>query len=98
MIRTWFKISQPKGFDYQPRYYDRDKEELQKRVSRIEREMQAEQATEATQPEHLRQEISGQWRRSHRKSQHRQSNVMVLIITAALLVGVYLVYQRLVGA
>lgn len=77
-----------KQFSYQPRYYDEQKEELEKRVQKIKREMGIEDDDSANA---YIPNIKGQMRNHYRKNieQKRKSTVRLVVILFVLLALVY---------
>jgi hypothetical protein len=92
MIRFLFKQSQPKRFDFKPRYYNERKEQLNARVEAIRKEMELESGQSSS--EAMRSRINDAWRtRSHNQIRSK-SNLNVLIIAALLVVIAYLLLYR----
>ncbi len=88
-----FKVPKHQRFDYKPRFYDQDKEELQERLQQS--DLKKQDGVEAT-----KARISSGLRRKGgynkmdyetRRRQIRQSNLRLLVMVGALIVLVYLV-------
>lgn len=89
----FFKTPGHKNFDYKPRFYDPDKEALEKRLRNSE-------PLDASDPEVIKARISGAFQRgglygsetyrSQRNKQNKQSNVRLLIILGVLIALVFL--------
>ena len=76
-----------KRFDYKPRYYDEQKEELEERIKKIKREM----GVDENDSKHYIPNIKGQMRGSYSKNlqQKRKSTTRLVVILIALLALVY---------
>jgi hypothetical protein len=89
-----FKTRKPRQFEYQPRYWDPRKEALEARIKRIEQEIAIEKGEKIPPARTLRRGfMRGEGSRSL-KSQHRSSNIRILIILAALSLFLYLYLYR----
>ena len=87
-----FKATQPKGFDFKPRYYDPEKEEFEQRIAAIKAEYAREQGqtTEGVDHSALRGKIRSEWNAvSQRKSANRSANYRVLLIAGLLALAFY---------
>ena len=82
-IPSFIRLPKNKRFNFEPRYYDPIKEELEERTSRIKVELEGEEAST------YRDSISSAFRRKQRRE--KQSNVMQLAFVI-LLVGVFFGY------
>lgn len=95
MKMTLFKQRKPRGFNFQPRYYNPRKEALQNRIATIEREVQQEKQ--------LKEKLGGesQYRAKMRRvstdaitlkrSQNKKSNLRILLF-AGLLAALFYLY------
>ena len=98
MLGGFFKLPKIKQFHYKPRYYDERKEELDKRIAQIKKEM----GVTDEQPEgnkyfrgdyktHIKGQMKGYFKQSRR--QKRTSNIRLLIILLILLaLSWYIIY------
>lgn len=95
---AFLRTEKPKQFNYIPRYYDEQKEELQSRINRIKNQVEAEKTGEYV------PNLKGQFRKRHQafwgqpvKSKGRSiSRWMLLVIYAVLIVAIlYLVLNIL---
>lgn len=78
-----------KQFNFKPRYYDEQKEELENRVRSIKREMGVEDLNDSDKP--YVPNIKGQMRGYFKKNieQKRQSTMRLVLIMAVLLTAAY---------
>ncbi|NOQ24770.1 MAG: hypothetical protein GQ564_05340 [Bacteroidales bacterium] len=78
-----------KRFNFKPRYYNEQKEDLENRVRSIKREMGVEDLKDSDKP--YVPNIKGQMRGYFKKNieQKKQSNVRLIVIMAILLVAAY---------
>ena len=81
-LPSFFKINKHKQFDFIPRYYDPQKEDLEKRIRSIEQEMGANEG-EAYRPSLRKGQMSNYFRGKKRKAQ-KQSNIRLIIILIVL--------------
>ncbi len=90
MLPKFFRTYKNKQFTYTPLYYDRQKEEMEERVKRIERELNGENAGEY-QPGI----IKGSFRhlQSMRKNTNRVSSLRLIIIIMILLAIVFYIFR-----
>lgn len=82
-IPSFIRLPKNKRFNFEPRYYDPIKEEIEERTSRIKYEMEGEEGSSH------RESISSAFRRKQR--QNTQSNIMQFVFVL-LLVGVLFGY------
>ncbi len=82
-LPSFFRIGEPKRFNYQPRYYDEQKEDLQQRIRQIEQEMGVDHG-EAYVPR-IRKGQMGDLFRRRRKKLQKQSNIRLFVIILILL-------------
>lgn len=78
-----------KRFNFKPRYYDEQKEDLESRVRGIKKEMGVEELKDSDKP--YVPNIKGQMRGYFKKNieQKRQSTVRLIVIMAVLLTAAY---------
>jgi len=88
----FFKTREPKRFNYQPRYYDEQKEDLQQRIRQIEQEMGVDNG-EAYVPK-IRKGQMGNLYRKRRKKLQRQSNIRLFIIFLILILISWFLFFR----
>lgn len=89
-IPSFFRTPKPKPFNYIPRYYDEQKEDLEERIRTIEREMGVNKG-EAYRPTIRRGQMSNYFRRKQRRVQ-KQSNIRLVIIILILLFISYFLF------
>lgn len=89
-IPSFFRTPKPKPFNYIPRYYDEQKEELEERIRNIEREMGVDKG-EGYRPTIRRGQMSNYFRRKQRRVQ-KQSNIRLVIIILILLLISYFLF------
>ena len=87
-IPTFFKINKHKKFNFIPRYYDPQKEDLEERIRSVEREMGVKEG-EAYRPTIRKGQMSSYFNRKSRKAQKR-SNIRLIIILLILFLIAYL--------
>lgn len=90
-----FKRGGPKAFSYQPRYYDPEQEEREKRRQMIEREVEQERAQGHHDPEGFRERMRSSWQTPEAKGQAARANLRLLIILALLFLFVYTIFLYL---
>ncbi len=88
MALKFFHTPKNKQFNFQPRYYNEEKEELEKRIQKIKREMGVED-DDTVKP--YTPNIKGQMRGYFRKNieQKRKSTVRLVVILIVLFALVY---------
>ncbi len=89
---SMFKQSGPKGFNFKPRYYDADKEELNARVDLLKRDLEADDELKDMYQggEVLRQKLRanrGHYNKS--KAAQKKSNIRIIMIAGILAVITY---------
>lgn len=89
-IPSFFRTYRPKEFNYIPRYYDEQKEDLEERIRGIEREMGAKKG-DAYRPTIRKGQMSNYFRRTKRKAQ-KQSNIRLIVILLILFFISYLLF------
>lgn len=95
----FFKTPRAKQFNYQPRYYDEQKEELQKRVEAIEREVMEAKGEETKERDYsadaMRSRMDFRSQRENARRPDFMTNIRVLFIAGILAMLLYLVYWYL---
>ena len=81
-LPSFFKINKHKEFNFIPRYYDQQKEKLEKRIKSIEQEMGVKEG-EAYRPTIRKGQMSNYFNRKKGKAQ-KQSNIRLIIILMVL--------------
>ena len=92
-IPRFFKLPGHKKFNYNPRYWDPDKEELEERIRQIKQEMGVEVPRDPNRSTIRR----GSFRTASQKAKvkaSRTSNIRLLVILAVLLLLAYLIFYR----
>lgn len=87
--------SQPRQFNFKPRVYNEDRERIKKRQKEIEAELALEEKARKNPQTQERNREHDNYLRFQRRKQSRQSNVRLIIILAVLLLGTYMMLQRL---
>jgi len=92
MAIRFFYLPKGRKYNYQPRYYDERKEELERRKKRIDRELGLD--SEATKDMYI-PNIKGQMRKhlKVRKKARKASSIRMLIILAVLLLITYILFR-----
>ena len=92
MAIRFFYLPKGRKYNYQPRYYDERKEELERRKKRIDRELGLD--PEATKDMYI-PNIKGQMRKhlKVRKKARKASSIRMLIILAVLLLITYILFR-----
>lgn len=88
-LPSFIKLPRNKTFDFQPRYYDAEKEELEERKARILRQLEAEKKGELN-SELLRERLRADWQRGDRQIAISKSNIRIAMIAGFLFIVVYL--------
>lgn len=96
-IPSMFKQAhnQPRQFSFKPRVYDEDRERLKKRQKEIEAEVALEAKARQNPQTQERNHEQDNYLRFQRSKQARKSNIRLIIILTALLLGTYVMLQRL---
>jgi len=89
-LPSFFKINKHKEFNFIPRYYDQQKEKLEKRIKSIEQEMGAKEG-EAYRPTIRKGQMSNYFNRKKGKAQ-KQSNIRLIIILLVLFLISYFLF------
>jgi hypothetical protein len=92
-IPRFFKVNEPKRFDYKPLYWDPEKEERDNRIRRIRAELGQEVAFGKSSSTITRGSFRQYSSKSHRKA-GRDSNLRLIVIAAALFLLAYLLFYR----
>lgn len=92
MIRFLFKQPKPKRFDFQPRFYNERKEQLQARIEAVRREAEADSGPSSEGA--MRSRMQSAWRSGAGERGRRRSNRTVFIIASLLAVIAYLLLYR----
>ncbi len=95
-MARFFKLPTHRQFNYKPRVYDEKKEQMEKRIKRIQAELEMEEHRDN--PEHRRNEdfVRQQIRNSFQENRRikKRSNMTLLIILAILVAIVYFLFYR----
>jgi len=87
-LPSLFKSKGPKQFDFKTRYYDADKERMEKRKRTIENEIKIEQGLANEDARGARDAMRTKWS-SHRHQQSKAFNKKVIFIALVLGLAVY---------
>ena len=92
-VPRFFKLQKPKRFEYNPIYWDPEKEERDDRINRIRQEMgiDIEGGTVKTS---LTRGSFRQYKRKTKVRASRSSNIRLVIILAVLFLLAYLIFYR----
>ncbi|NOZ45400.1 MAG: hypothetical protein GXO79_01310 [Chlorobi bacterium] len=93
-MASFFRLTKNKQFNYIPRYYNEQEEEMKKRKERIAREINSENSADKTERIPL---MKGQIRNyyyQNTKGIKRKSNLRVLIVLIILLFMAYYLLMR----
>jgi len=91
---SFFRLAKNKQFNYLPRYYNEQKEEMKKRKERIAKEIVAEEGrSEEGRIPIMKGQIRSHYRQTATKSK-RMSSIRLLAILAALLFLAYYLLLR----
>lgn len=91
---SFFRLTKNKQFNYLPRYYNEQKEEMQKRKERITREIEAEDASSNGERIPLMKGAIKNYYGQDIKSHKRKSNIRILVILVILLFMAYYLLIR----
>jgi len=84
---TTFKTPKPKQFNYRPRYYDKAKEERERRKA----EMGYESSLDHN--ENLRAMISQRWRKNDDENSAKRSSIIYYMVYATIILGsIYVIF------
>ncbi len=89
-LPSFFKINKHKEFNFIPRYYDSQKENLDKRIKSIEQEMGVKEG-EAYRPTIRKGQMTNYFNRKKGKAQ-KQSNIRLIIIVIVLFLISYVLF------
>lgn len=87
--------NQPRRFSFKPRIYDEQRERIEQRKKEIEAELKLQERLEKDPQALERDSEHSDYLRFQRRRQTRQSNMRLIIILAILLLGTYMMLQRL---
>ena len=90
-IPSFFRTHKPKQFNYIPRYYDEQKEQLEERIRDIEREMCVKDG-KAYIPTIRKGQMGNYFRRKQRKTQQQSTIRLIIIIIILCLISYYLFF------
>ena len=82
-LPTLFRQNKAHQFSFKPRYYQPEKERIEKLRRRYEKEKQLQQAPDYVQRRLRRDRLQGMWQ-SNRQRQVRQSNRTLLLVVSLL--------------
>ncbi len=91
---SFFRLTKNKQFNFIPRYYNAEEEEMKKRKERIAREIKAEEAAEREDRIPL---IKGQIKNhygQYAKRYKRKSNIRIMVVLVVLLFMAYYLLLR----
>lgn len=85
-----------KRFSFQPRYYNAEKENLEIRKTRIEKEVNNDALSDDRIERHARMKfkMEDSWK-NRRSIEYRKSNIRIMIIIAILVLILYVIKQKL---
>ncbi len=89
-LPSFFKINRNRRFNFIPRYYDPQKENLEKRIKSIEQEMGVKEG-EAYRPSIRKGQMTNYFNRKKGKAQ-KQSNIRLIIILLVLFLVSYFLF------
>ncbi len=104
-IRIFSKIRKPKGFNYNPQYYDEAKEQLEEKLKRYNINKPAEESSAVDQIAKSKDNIRGTFRKKQNgvfkggtppvsaSAQSRQSTIRLVRIIAILIIITYLILK-----
>lgn len=91
---TFFRARQPRTYDYYPRYYDPQKEDLEKRIAQAKAEANRVKSDAEIERElKFKKEVSSGWKNTTAKQQIMKSNIRLVLI----LIGVCLLFYYIYG-
>ncbi len=91
-IGSFFYLPRNKKFNFQPRYYDEKKEELEKRIRRIKQEMGKPEDEDIYIPNIKGQMRGGYFKRSQ-EQKRRSSFRLVFILVILFLIAYWLIFM-----
>lgn len=86
------RLPQNKRFTFQSRYYEADKERLEKRTIQIQKELEAESAIDSEAIPGKRKPLTSGWAHNHRRHETRKSNGILFVTLLVLTAAVYLIF------
>ena len=94
---TFFKTREPKRYDYYPRYYDPDKEDLENRIKRAKAELgiKDDEGNTIRQEIKFKKTVDDNWRQGMVRQSHFSANVRLVVILIALCGLFYYIYSKL---
>ncbi len=93
-----FKLpNRHRRFDYVPRYYNAEKEELQAKVDRAKKENSIDDEGNFAREIKFKSQMEEKWCGSDFKAQRRQSNMRLIIILGIIIVAFYYIFVALDG-
>jgi len=94
MAMKFFHLPKSKQFNYKPRYYNEQKEELENRINQIKREMGKGDLSDSKKPyiPNIKGQIRGFGKRT--KISRDKSNLRLILIIAILFALVYFFFLR----
>jgi len=92
-IPRFFKVNEPKRFNYQPLYWDPEKEEREERVRRIKAEL-GQEISFTKKSSAITRGSFRQYSSKSRRKAGKESNIRLVIIAAALLLLAYILFYR----
>lgn len=91
-----FKLpNRHKRFDYIPRYYDADKEALQRKIDQAKREAGENTDGNYVREIEFRSKIQSKWGNTEYKTASMRSNIRLIVILGLLLIAFYYVFVAL---
>jgi len=93
---TFLKTRQPKQYDYYPRYYDEDKEDLEKRVKLAKAQVERERSESEIEREiKFKKNVSQSWKDTSMRQQVFKTNLRLILILAGVCVLFYYIYGKI---
>ena len=91
-LPSFFRIGDHRRFNFTPRYYDEQKEDLEQRIRQIESEMGVNHG-EAYVPK-IRKGQMGNYMRKKRRVHNKQANIRLVIIVLFLILAAWFLFYR----
>ena len=92
-LPVFFKLQKHKRFNFVPRYYDERKEELKKKVEKINQEIEkVENSNVSTYVPNIKGQFRRYYRRSSSKSKQHSNIRLIIIIIVLFLIAYYLLF------
>ncbi|MDG1915224.1 MAG: hypothetical protein P8I55_11630 [Crocinitomix sp.] len=93
-----FKLpNRHRRFDYVPRYYNAEKEELQAKIDQAKKENTVDDEGKFAREIKFKAQMEDKWGGSDYKAQRRQSNMRLIIILGIIIVAFYYIFVALDG-